>query len=105
MNLKAIAGRWVHSHEEDTGNRLVFRRPSHHFPPSRGRFSFEIAADDTLVESRIGPADKPEPASGRWTLTDEGVLELVAASAGKVTTRRRFRVLSAEPDRLVVEKA
>jgi len=34
-----VAGRWVHSHEEDTDDEMVFRAADsgYAFPPSRGR--------------------------------------------------------------------
>ncbi len=35
----ALAGRWVHSHEEDTDDEMVFRAADsgYRFPPARAR--------------------------------------------------------------------
>jgi len=36
---------WVHSHEEDSDEEMVFRPAAYEFPPSRGRRSFELKPD------------------------------------------------------------
>jgi len=102
--LKAIQQRWIHSHEEDSENEMVFRPSSYDFPLSRGRAGFELKPDHTLVQLNIAPTDGPAEASGSWRLKTEGpnnlTLELDADAAGV----RRYSVKSVEPDRLVVEK-
>jgi hypothetical protein len=71
VNREALQGRWVHSHEEDTDDRLVFRPAAHKFPPSRGRQAFELRPDGAFVERASGPDDRPKETKGRWSL-DEG---------------------------------
>jgi len=35
MNVKDLSGHWMHSHEEDRDDELVFRPASHQFPRAR----------------------------------------------------------------------
>ncbi len=42
---------WVHSHEEDTATQTVFRPATYDFPLSRGRRSFELRPDGTVLET------------------------------------------------------
>jgi hypothetical protein len=65
---KLLRGRWVHSHEEDTDDEMVFRPETHPFPPSRGRVSFELRPDGTYAASSPGPVDVPESSTGLWSL-------------------------------------
>lgn len=71
-----LAGRWVHSHEEDTGEEMVFRPAGYTFPPSRGREAFELRPDGSYAGSVPGPVDKPEPTEGEWSLEESGRLKL-----------------------------
>lgn len=94
----AVAGRWVHSHEEDTEKEMVFRPADRALPPSRGRTAFELRRDGTYVESAPGPVDVPVRASGRWSLEgDRLILQGEGDSPGHA-----WRIVAAEPDRLVV---
>jgi hypothetical protein len=93
----ALAGSWVHSHEEDGDAGRVFRPASYSFPPSRGRSRLELRPDGSYTEETPGPTDRPEAASGRWSL-EGGALQLEPESG----TPRVLRVVSAEPDRLVL---
>jgi hypothetical protein len=93
-----LAGRWVHSHEEDSGDEMVFRSADYAFPPSRGRESIDLRPDGSYAGTVPGPVDKPVPgAEGEWTLEDDGrrlrlgdrVLEVVDAEPGVLRVRRR----------------
>jgi hypothetical protein len=65
--------RWVHSHEEDTDDEMVFRdAASYTFPPARGRTAFELRPDGSYVETAPGPDDRPAAGpGGSWTLEDD----------------------------------
>ena len=96
----ALEGSWVHSHEEDTEDEMVFRPATHAFPPSRGRTSFELRPDGSYAESSPGPVDAPEESSGRWSLEDDRlVLEAEGDRPGHA-----WEIETAEDDRLVVRK-
>ena len=96
----ALHGSWVHSHEEDTDGEMVFRPPTHQFPPSRGRISFELRADGTYVESSPGAVDLPEESSGSWSLEGD---RLVLGAEGD-RSGHAWEIKAAEGDRLVVKK-
>jgi hypothetical protein len=89
---------WLHSHEEDSKGRTVFRPSSYTFPPSRGRTGFELRPDGTLLETGIGPTDRRTGSTGKWTL-DGATLHLRNRN-GK--PERALDIAELEPDRLVV---
>jgi hypothetical protein len=93
---------WVHSHEEDTDREMVFRPKSFQFPPSRGRSSFALGSDGTLLEGGPGPGDRGEESAGTWKLEDED--KLVFFRGSQATPMRTLRVKSATKDRLVIHK-
>ncbi|HHJ16932.1 MAG TPA: hypothetical protein ENJ80_09565 [Gammaproteobacteria bacterium] len=62
-----LTGRWLHSHEEDSGDEMVFRPGSYDFPPSRGRMGYEFHADRRCSLIGIAPADGSIITGGcRW---------------------------------------
>ncbi len=88
--------RWVHSHEEDSGDEMVFRPSCFDLPPARGRRSIELRDDGCYVESFPGPVDVPAEAGGSWSLAgDELELQPRGGQAGET-----WRVVVVEPDRL-----
>ena len=93
--------RWVHSHEEDEEKEMVFRPASFEFPPSRGRRSFELKPDGSLVEGGIGPTDRPVETQGTWELEDDDHLVLRPAPPA---TPRVMKIASVDENRLVIEK-
>jgi hypothetical protein len=96
-HAKDLHGRWLHSHEEDTEGRAVYRPTGFRFPPARGRSGFELRPGGELLRLGPGPADRPQATAGRWRLDgDRLVLEPRAESP------RTLRILSATPERLVV---
>ena len=102
IDRKALAQKWVHSHEEDTDDEMVFRPASYAFPPARGRKSFELDAGGRLVTSGIGPDDRPAPGQGQWLL--EGSDKLALEPAGPGARKTVMQILHVAPDKLVVKK-
>jgi hypothetical protein len=96
---EALTGRWVHSHEEDSDDAMVFRRAGYAFPRSRGRTSFELHEDGSYVERSPGPVDAPVESSGTWAL-EAGRLVL---GADGDDAGHAWEVQSAGADRLVVK--
>jgi hypothetical protein len=96
----ALQGHWVHSHEEDTEDEMVFRPATYAFPPSRGRMSFDLRPDGTYVESSPGPVDVPEESSGQWSLEND---RLVLYAEGD-RPGHAWEIAAAEGDRLAVRK-
>ena len=97
IDPERLQGRWVHSHEEDTDDEMVFRSAGsgYEFPRSRGRQAFELRPDGSYVGSAPGPADKPEPSEGSWSLEGGNRLEL---------PDRVLEITAAEGDVLKVRK-
>lgn len=94
--------RWVHSHEEDTDTEMVFRPAAFNFPRSRGRTSFELKRDGTLVQGGIAPDDRRVETQGTWKLGDDDTLAFYTGSQS--TPHRVIRIASVDKDRLVIEK-
>ncbi len=97
---ETLYGRWVHSHEEDSDGEMVFRPATHSFPPARGRASFDLRPDGTYLESSPGPVDRPEQASGSWSLEND---RLVLSGEGD-RPGHSWEVATAEGDRLTLKK-
>ena len=94
--------RWIHSHEEDTADEVVYRPEAFHFPPSRGRSGFELKPDQSLVETGMAPADGPLISRGKWSLDNAGRLSFYGESSTKPV--RVMKIVAASKDRLVVKK-
>jgi hypothetical protein len=91
---------WLHSHEEDSADEMVFRPAAFPFPRSRGRAGYEFRPDGSVVVSGPGPADKPGSATGRWEMKDPG--ELLVTIPGEPD--RSLKVASIAPDKLVLTR-
>jgi len=92
-----LEGRWVHSHEEDTEDEIVFRSEAsgYDFPRSRGREALELNADGSYGGVVPGPVDKPEASGGGdWAVEGDKLvlpdrtLEIVEAGEGVLRVRR-----------------
>jgi len=99
VERQRLCRRWIHAHEEDSDREMVFRPADAELPPSRGRTVLELRDDGALVESTPGPTDRPESATGTWSLEEGGQL----VTRGRQGARSE-RVVTADPDRLVLEK-
>jgi hypothetical protein len=97
IDRERLQGRWVHSHEEDTDDEMVFRAAGsgYAFPPSRGREALELHPDGSYGGTAPGPVDKPEDRSGEWTLEEgnrlvlgDRVLEVTAAEGDVLRVRK-----------------
>jgi hypothetical protein len=89
---------WLHSHEEDSKGRMVFRPSTYAFPPSRGRTGFDLRPDGTLLETGIGPTDRRTQSAGKWTL-EGSTLRL--HDRGE-RSEQALSIAELGPDRLVV---
>jgi hypothetical protein len=107
MNMKAdinvLYQNWVHSHEEDTETEMVFRPATFKFPPSRGRKSFDLKPDGSLVETGIGPTDRPQENQGTWKLEDDD--SLVFYFSSQSVPKKLMQIVSADKDRLVIKRS
>jgi hypothetical protein len=96
-----LARRWVHSHEEDRGDEIVFRTGEFSFPPSRGRAVLDLRADGTYVGSLPGPTDVPVSGDGRWRLVDD---QLVIEGPTDRSPVPGGEIVSVDDERLVLRR-
>jgi len=100
VDREVLQQRWLHSHEEDTGEEMVYRPTTFAFPRSRGRTGFDLKPDNRLVEIGTAPTDGPREQAGTWELGEDGELTLTLKPAA--SSARSLRITSADKDRLVV---
>ena len=67
---------WVHAHEEDTPDEIVYHPAGHPLPPARGRTGLEFRPGGEFVDVQIGPTDARKGISGRWQLEAPGRLKV-----------------------------
>ena len=102
--LKTIQQSWIHSHEEDTANEMVFRPADYDFPLSRGRDGFELKPNNKLVDLNIAAADGTEEEIGSWDLKNVGSENLTLQLNPDSSNPRKLQIKSINEDCLVVEK-
>ena len=92
-----VQGRWVHSHEEDTDDELVYRSEAsgYNFPRSRGREALELNPDGSYGGVVPGPTDKPEASGGgAWAVDGDKLvlpdrtLDITSVDEGVLRVRR-----------------
>ena len=97
IDPERLQGRWVHSHEEDTEDEIVYRAESsgYDFPRSRGREALELNPDGSYSGVVPGPTDKPEATpGGTWSVEGDKLvlpdrtLEVTGAEEGVLRVRR-----------------
>ena len=82
---------WIHSHEEDTEEEKVFRPADYKLPPSRGRKSFELKSDGTLIYTGLSTVDKHESTTGKWELKNNN---LILHPASQSKTSETLQIIS-----------
>ena len=100
IDSQALCQRWLHSHEEDSGNEKVYRPATYNFPPARGRTGFELRRDGTLVRIGIGATDRPIESSGTWELNGDKLVFHTPPISPQAET---YKLLSLTPEKLVLE--
>jgi len=98
--LDGLAGRWLHSFEEDHGDVAVYRPADHPFPPARGRDGIEFADDGSFTEWAVGRGDAREPVPGQWQAADAATVAVNTDRGG----RQVLEVVHLGPDRLEVRR-
>ena len=66
-SMKQIEGTWLASHEETSGDTLVYRPNTYNFPPARGRTGFAIKPFGQFEQFDIAPTDGLAGRPGTWT--------------------------------------
>ena len=99
-NEECIYKYWIHSYEEDTEDKKVYRPSTFEFPPSRGRDGFEIKENGEFILHITGPTDKPGKILGNFT-KDSNKLNIELASMEKSYT---MIIISCDENLLLVQK-
>ncbi len=102
VDRTALRGRWVHAHERDTDEHMVFVPADTELPPSRGRRELDLGEGGEGTEAGPGPTDRPEARAARWELTDDDDLVIRSPEGGEAW---RALVVSADADQLVLARA
>lgn len=91
---------WLHSHEEDHGDTLVYRPNTYAFPPSRGRTGFQVEANGALTQFDIAPTDGLEAHKGKWRVEGR---EFFATFPDKSSVDYKLRILKLDDQKGVME--
>ena len=102
IDRSALQRQWVHSHEEDTETEKVYRPASFAFPRSRGRSAMALKPGGELVETGIGPTDRPQESQGTWKLDEDDNLSIY--EKGRKKPVRTMKIVSLDKEKLVVRK-
>ena len=70
-----LIGRWIHSHEEDKDDLIVYRNSEYPFPRSRGRRAITLEKEGVALVEYPGPDDRSAQSTGTWTL-DNNILTI-----------------------------
>jgi hypothetical protein len=76
QQLNLLTRTWLHAHEEDQGDVLVYRPNTYNFPPSRGRTGFAFEQNGLFTQYDIAPTDGVEGRKGQWLVMDEHTLRI-----------------------------
>lgn len=99
IDVGKLVRRWFHSHEEDQGDRVVYRGETYDFPRARApRRSMAFDSDGTVVLGEPGPADASSFGEGTWSVSG-ATLTLTAAG-----TREIYQIESLEAGLLVLRR-
>jgi hypothetical protein len=96
-----LVGTWIHSHEEDTPEGQVYRRPSYSFPPARGRRGFELREGGEAMLAGIAPTNGSQRITARWTR--EGRQIRIEPGDGRMVPMT-FEVVSCDEEILRVKR-
>jgi hypothetical protein len=101
IEREKLTRRWIHSHEEDGAEEMVFRPAGFDFPPSRGRRVLDLHPDGSSTEQSPGPTDVPQESAGEWELQDD---QLLLREGPEGAGTRAVRVLRVDGERLVIAR-
>ncbi len=101
MKREQVCGRWLHVHEEDTEDQMVFRPADAELPPARGRMGIDLRPDGSFAEAGLGASDVPEEATGSWSVEGDTIMLSEGASQG---VPRTMEVVTADESRMVVRR-
>ena len=100
--LQHLQRTWLHAHEEDSSDVLVYRPNTYSFKPSRGRTGFAFEHNGLFTQYDIAPTDGLEGRKGRWEALNDHTLRITLDD--KKDPDYRLEILSITPERLRVRR-
>jgi len=100
FNEELLHRNWLHSHEEDTPGKKVFRPDSYSLPPSRGRNGYDFHAGGSVTRLAPGPTDRRTTRQGTWSVDAQGRVTIrIPGQSDEV-----LEIDTLDADRLIVKK-
>ena len=91
---------WIHSYQEDTEDKIVYRPSTFEFPQSRGRDGFETRENGEFILYIMGPTDRPEKIFGNFMIASNNLnIKLISIQKSYSIT-----ILSCDENLLVIQK-
>ncbi|MDQ2769674.1 MAG: hypothetical protein M3Y54_04145 [Bacteroidota bacterium] len=75
-SMQQLEGTWLASHEENSGDTLVYRPNTYNFPPARGRTGFRLEPYGRFEQFDIAPTDGLKGREGSWSALGDNRLLL-----------------------------
>ncbi len=95
-----MAHEWLHFFEEDAAGEEIYRPAATAVPPARRpRERLQLGADGAAHVSVGGPDDRSRALAATWTAVSNDIVIRVTSAP---TARSSYRIVTIEPDRLVV---
>jgi hypothetical protein len=76
QQVNLLTRTWLHAHEEDQGDVLVYRPNTYNFPPSRGRTGMAFDQNGLFTQYDIAPTDGVQGRKGQWMVMDEHTVRI-----------------------------
>ena len=99
---QSLAGTWMHSHEEDANDEVVYRKSSFDFPPSRGRMGFDLRPDHSSTWIGIAARDGASKEATQWEVRGGSEPALILSFADG--RQRVLPIVNVNEERLIVRK-
>ncbi len=90
---------WTHSHEEDEGNKMIYRPSTFDFPLSRGRMEIRLGANGSCTFLDIARGDGSESKTCTLSENSDALKIVIDYPEGWVRT---LQVVSVDEEKLVV---
>ncbi|MBG8552711.1 MULTISPECIES: hypothetical protein [Hymenobacter] len=100
--LQLLERTWLHAHEEDQGEVLVYRPNTYAFPPSRGRTGFAFEHNGLFTQYDIAPTDGLEGHKGQWKALSDNRVSITLDDHS--TPDYQLEIVSLEPELLKVRQ-
>jgi hypothetical protein len=101
FNKDCIYRHWIHSHEEDTKDKKIYRPSNFKFPPARGRDGFAIKENGNFILYGIGATDKREEIHGSFKFDSNNLHIDLTSTMQKSYT---MTIISCDENQLVIKK-